>query len=259
MNHEIRISPIRLINEQNEQVGVIDTREALRMAEDAGLDLVEIQADSRPPLCKIMDYGKYQYEQSKKGKGGSSGKTQEIKEVRLGRSAKIDDHDVGIRVDQARRFLMDGDKVIFVQRFRGREMAHQDIGMDRLKGIIEELADIAKVEMPPRSQGRQISMMLTPEKQKVEAAKRELDKLKVKEAAAEEAQKEAGKAKAVEKQRARDDASENEDNAPKPKGGKRAKQGEDRKNDADDPLAGLIEVSSDIEEDMVTLREENEN
>lgn len=259
MNHEIRISPIRLINEHNEQVGVIDTREALRMAEESGLDLVEIQADSRPPLCKIMDYGKYQYEQSKKGKGGSSGKTQEIKEVRLGRSAKIDEHDVQIRVDQARRFLMDGDKVIFIQRFRGREMAHQDIGMDRLKGIIEELSDIAKVEMPPRSQGRQISMMLTPEKQKVEVAKRELDKLKAREAAEEEAQKEAGKAKAEEKQRARDEASETDEKAAKVKGGKRAKQGDDRKKDADDPLAGLIEVSSDIEEDMVTLREENEN
>jgi len=259
MNHEIRISPIRLINEQNEQVGVIDTREALRMAEDAGLDLVEIQADSRPPLCKIMDYGKYQYEQSKKGKGGSSGKTQEIKEVRLGRSAKIDDHDVGIRVDQARRFLMDGDKVIFVQRFRGREMAHQDIGMDRLRGIIEELSDIAKVEMPPRSQGRQISMMLTPEKQKVEAKRRELDKLKAQEIVEEEAEKEAGKAKAEEKQRARDEASEAVDNTPKPKGGKRAKQAEQRSADSDDPLAGLIEAPSDIEEDMVTLREENEN
>lgn len=255
MNHEIRISPIRLINEQNEQVGVIDTREALRMAEEAGLDLVEIQADSRPPLCKIMDYGKYQYEQSKKGKGGSSGKTQEIKEVRLGRSAKIDDHDVQIRVEQARRFLMEGDKVIFVQRFRGREMAHQDIGMDRLQGIIDDLSDIAKVEMPPRSQGRQITMMLTPEKQKVEAKKRELDKLKAKQEAEEQAQKEAGKAKAEEKQAQRDrtDAADSSD---KPKGGKRARQGDKRKAAPDDPLAGLIEVPSDIQEDMAIHRDD---
>lgn len=252
VNHEIRISPIRLINENNEQVGVIDTRDALRMAEDAGLDLVEIQADSRPPLCKIMDYGKYQYEQSKKGKGGSSGKTQEIKEVRLGRSAKIDDHDVQIRVDQARRFLMDGDKVIFIQRFRGREMAHQNIGMDRLRGIVEELSDIAKVEMPPRSQGRQISMMLTPEKQKVEAAKRELAKAKAREEAEKEAEKEAGKAKAEEKQAERE--AETGDTE-KLKGGKKAKsRGDNRKKISDDPLAGLIEVSSDIDEDMVVLR-----
>ncbi len=257
MNHEIRISPIRLINEHNEQVGVIDTREALRMAEESGLDLVEIQADSRPPLCKIMDYGKYQYEQSKKGKGGSSGKTQEIKEVRLGRSAKIDDHDVKIRVEQARRFLMDGDKVIFIQRFRGREMAHQDIGMDRLQGIIDELSDIAKVEMPPRSQGRQISMMLTPEKQKVEAAKRELAKQKAREEAEKEAEKEAGKAKAEEKQAEREAAG---GDGSKPKGGKKAKQsGDNRKRISDDPLAGLIEVSSDIDEDMIVLRTDNDD
>lgn len=143
------------------------------MAQEAGLDLVEIQPDSRPPLCKIMDYGKYKYELSKK-KGGGKQKSQEIKEVRLGRSAKIDPHDVEIRVNQARRFLMAGHKVQFVQRFRGREMAFQDIGMDRLHDIVDLLADIAKLEAPPRTMGRQMSMTVAPDKPKVEAIKRKL-------------------------------------------------------------------------------------
>ena len=171
MNHEIRLSPIRLINEKNEQVGVVETREAQRMAEEAGLDLVEIQPDVRPPLCKIMDYGKYKYEQSKKSKGGGS-KAPEMKEVRLGRSAKIDEHDVEIRTKQARKFLMQGHKVMFVQRFRGREMAFQDIGLDRLREIAEGMGDIAKLETPPRQQGRQMSMIMAPDRSKIEAIKR---------------------------------------------------------------------------------------
>lgn len=175
MNHEIRLTPIRLIDHENNQVGVIETREALRMAEEAGLDLVEIQADVRPPLCKIMDYGKYKYEQSKKQKGNTS-KGQELKEVRLGRSAKIDDHDVEIRVKQARRFLMEGHKVLLRQRFRGREVAHKEIGMDRIKGICEELSDIAKIESPPKHAGRDITVILAPDKGKVDAAKRRLAK-----------------------------------------------------------------------------------
>ena len=175
MNHEIRLTPIRLIDHENNQVGVIETRDALRMAEEAGLDLVEIQADVRPPLCKIMDYGKYKYEQSKKQKGNTS-KGQELKEVRLGRSAKIDDHDVEIRVKQARRFLMEGHKVLLRQRFRGREVAHKEIGVDRIKGICEELSDIAKVESPPKHAGRDITVILAPDKGKVDAAKRRLAK-----------------------------------------------------------------------------------
>lgn len=174
MNHEIRLTPIRLVDQDNRQVGEIDTREALRMAEEAGLDLVEIQPDVRPPLCKIMDYGKYKYEQSKKQKG-SGAKQQELKEVRLGRSAKIDPHDVEIRVKQARRFLMEGHKVQLVQQFRGREMAHKEIGLDRLRKIADDLADIAKVESPPKHMGRRVLLMLAPDKAKVESAKRKLD------------------------------------------------------------------------------------
>jgi translation initiation factor IF-3 len=145
----------------------------MRMADEAGLDLVEIQPDVRPPLCKIMDYGKYKYELSKKNRGNQS-KGQELKEVRLGRSAKIDQHDVGIRVKQARRFLMEGHKVQIVQRFRGREMAHKDIGLRRLDEIIQELSDISKVEMPPRMLGPRANLVLAPDKQRIETIKRKI-------------------------------------------------------------------------------------
>jgi len=146
----------------------------MRMAQDAGLDLVEIQPDVRPPLCKIMDYGKHRYEQSKKKSGGS--KQPELKEIRLGRSAKIDDHDVEIRLNQAKRFIIQGHKVQFIQRFRGREMAFREIGQDRLDSIAEELADIAKVESPPRQNGRQMSMTVAPDRPKVEALRRKMEK-----------------------------------------------------------------------------------
>lgn len=167
----IRISPIRLIGAEGEQVGVVDTRDAMRMAQEAGLDLVEIVADSRPPVCKIMDYGKYKYEQSKR-KDNKAANQQEIKEVRLGRSVKIDPHDVQIRVNQARRFLMQGHKVQITQRFRGREMVHKELGLERLAEIVEQLGDISKVEMAPRWVMRQASIVLAPDKNKVEAAKR---------------------------------------------------------------------------------------
>ncbi len=143
------------------------------MAEEAGLDLVEISPDARPPVCKIMDYGKFKYEQSKKDqKNRSSSKASEMKEVRLGRSVKIDPHDVEIRVNQARRFLLEGHKVQITQRFKGREMAHRELGINRLRGIRDALADIAKCETEPRWMGPQASIILAPDKTKVEAAKR---------------------------------------------------------------------------------------
>jgi len=173
----IRLSPVRLIDENNQQVGVIETPEALQMAREAGLDLVEIQPDARPPLCKIMDYGKFKYEQSKKEqKNRASQKSQEMKEVRLGRSIKVDPHDVGIRIDRARKFLLDGHKVLLVQQFRGREVVHADLGEDILRDVVDALGDIAKVETPPRKMGRRMSMILGPDKARVEAYKRKLAK-----------------------------------------------------------------------------------
>jgi translation initiation factor IF-3 len=169
----IRVSPIRLIDENNEQVGVVETPEALRRAREAGLDLVEVSADSDPPVCRILDYGKYKYEQAKKDKANKArSKTAEMKEVRLGRSMKIDPHDIEIRLNQARRFLMEGHKVQIVQNFRGREMVHRHRGTQRMQDIIAKLEDISKVEMPPRQAGRRMTMMLAPDKAKIEQVKR---------------------------------------------------------------------------------------
>jgi translation initiation factor IF-3 len=145
------------------------------MADEIGLDLVEISPDSRPPVCKIMDFGKFKYEQSKKEKANKAkSKASEMKEVRLGRSMKIDPHDVDIRVAQARRFLIEGHRVQIVQNFRGREMAFRQKGDERMEDIIERLSDLAKVEVPPRLNGSRMGMILVPEKQKVEAYKRKM-------------------------------------------------------------------------------------
>jgi translation initiation factor IF-3 len=175
----IRISPIRVIGPNEEPIGVIETAEAMRMADQAGLDLVEISPDARPPVCKIMDYGKYKYELSKKEqKSRAASKATEMKEVRLGRSVKIDQHDVQIRIDQSRRFLMAGHKVLVKQKFRGREIAHKDLGLLNLAKVRDQLADISKVEQTPRWMGKEASIILAPDKVKVEAVKRKLAKEK---------------------------------------------------------------------------------
>lgn len=179
INMMIRITPIRLIGPDNEQIGVVDTSEALRKAQEAGLDLVEISPDARPPVCKIMDYGKYKYEMSLEARQRRAhSKASELKEVRLGRSIKIGDHDVKIRVDQSRRFLVEGHKVMVTQRFRGREIAHKDLGLAKLKEVADALADVAKVEQTPRWMGKQASIILAPDRPKVEAYKRKLEKEK---------------------------------------------------------------------------------
>lgn len=184
-NEEIRLSPLRVINEKGEQVGVVERDEALRMAQEAGLDLVEVQADLRPPLVKIMDFGKFRYEQSKRKSAQNKQKKQnETKEIRLGRSVKIDEHDVQLRLQQARKFLLEGYKVNFVQRFRGREMAHPDIGQDRLNEIAKKLEDIAQVQTTPKMTGRQMTMLLNPDKRKIDALKRQEEKEKKKAEAA---------------------------------------------------------------------------
>lgn len=134
---------------------------------------MEISPTARPPVCRILDFGKWKYEQSKKDKANKAKtKTAELKEVRLGRSMKIDPHDVGIRVLQARRFLLEGHKVQIVQNFRGREIAHRSKGDERMRDIVERLSDLGKVEMPPRMAGRRMSMVFAPDKAKVEAFKK---------------------------------------------------------------------------------------
>jgi translation initiation factor IF-3 len=158
-------------------VGVVETIEGLRMAHAAGLDLVEVAPESSPPVCKILDFGKYKYELAKKEKANKAKtKTAELKEVRLGRSMKIDPHDIEIRLQQARRFLMEGHKVQIVQNFRGREMMHRDRGNQRMREIIDKLSDIGKVEISPRMNGRRMSVMIAPDKPKIDALNRKLAK-----------------------------------------------------------------------------------
>ncbi len=179
LNHLIRITPVRVIGPDDEQIGVIETQDAIRMAQEKGLDLVEISPDARPPVCKIMDYGKFKYEKSQKDrKARAASKSTEMKELRLGRSVKIDPHDVQVRIDQARRFLMHGHKVMVTQRFKGREIAHKELGLENLRDVANALQDIAKVEQTPRWMGKQASIILAPDRPKIEAIKRKLEKEK---------------------------------------------------------------------------------
>ena len=157
VNHQIRISPVRLINEKNEQMGIIPTNEALRTAQELDLDLVEVAPQDRPPVCRIMDYGKWKYQQKKRHKGRGSHETQ-LKEVRL--RPKTDTHDRQVKVDRARQFLEKAHKVQFTMLFRGRERFHQSRGLQALLDIASELSDVAKVERPPRMEGRRLTMLL---------------------------------------------------------------------------------------------------
>ena len=161
INHHIRVSPIRLVDENNEQIGVVETTEALRRAEVAELDLVMVSAQSDPPVCRIMDYGKWMYEQKKKeAKAKSHSKKNELKEVRL--RPGTGEHDLKIKTDRARGFLADGSKVQFTILFRGRQMAHRDIGFKLFRTIADGFKDVAHVEMDPRVQGRRMTMMMAP-------------------------------------------------------------------------------------------------
>ena len=154
-------------------VGVVELDEAKRRAYDAGYDLVEVAPDVRPPVVRIMDYGKYKYEQAKKDKASKSkSKSSEMKEVRLGRSMKIDPHDVEIRIKQARQFLIEGHRVQIVQNFKGRELAHKSRGDVRMADVAERLSDLGKVEVEPRLAGKRMTMIIIPERQKIEAFKR---------------------------------------------------------------------------------------
>ncbi len=163
INDFIRISPIRLIDENNEQIGVIDLDEAKRRAREAGQDLVEVSPTTRPPVCRIMDYGKWKYQQKKKEqKARSHSKHSELKEVRL--KPGIDVHDRDIKTKHAREFLDDGHKVQFTLTFKGREMAHQELGLQVLVAIRDNLANCSKVESEPKLMGRRMTMTLAPER-----------------------------------------------------------------------------------------------
>jgi translation initiation factor IF-3 len=161
INNEIDSREIRLIAENGDMIGVVALRDALMRAEDAGLDLVEVSPTARPPVCKILDYGKFKYESQKKANAErKKQKVIELKEIKMRPS--IDDNDYGIKMKKVREFLDEGDKVKVTMRFRGREMAHQHLAMDLLNKVREQMVDVAKVEQMPKLEGRQMIMVMAP-------------------------------------------------------------------------------------------------
>jgi translation initiation factor IF-3 len=161
VNDEIRVKEVRLIGVDGEQLGIKLTREALQMATDANLDLVNVAPTAKPPVCRIMDYGKYRYELQKKEKEARKNqKIVDIKEIRL--SATIDEHDFQTKLRNAVKFLNDGDKVKASVRFRGREIAHAENGKKVLDRLAVEVADISLLERAPKLEGRSMIMILTP-------------------------------------------------------------------------------------------------
>ncbi len=169
MNELIISSEIRVIADGGEQLGVMTPSDALTRAQEVGLDLVEVAPGSKPPVCRIMDYGRYKYERKKK-MGKNKGHTASLKEVKL--RPRTDQHDLDFKLKNARRFLTDGDKVKVTVMYRGREMVHREFGYRQLKHVTELLSDIANVENPPRMEGRFLSMILVPNREAIAEIKR---------------------------------------------------------------------------------------
>jgi translation initiation factor IF-3 len=160
-NRDIRVPDVQLIDQDGQNRGVVASLEALQMAEEAGLDLVEIVPNANPPVCKILDYGKFRFtEQKKAAEARKKQKVVEVKEIKL--RPGIDDHDYEVKMKAMKRFFDEGDKVKVTLRFRGREMAHQDLGYRLLTRVKEETTTIAKVELEPSMEGRQMIMVLAP-------------------------------------------------------------------------------------------------
>jgi translation initiation factor IF-3 len=159
----ITVPSVRLVDAEGEMVGVVPIQEALEHAERAGLDLVEVSPNADPPVCKILDYGKLKYqEQKKKSEARKKQKTIEVKEIKM--RPNIDTHDYGVKMKAVHKFIGEGDKVKVTIRFRGREMAHQELGMQLLQRVREETGEEAKVEHEPTMEGRQMIMVLAPSK-----------------------------------------------------------------------------------------------
>jgi len=157
----IQVPKVRVIDDEGENLGVMYTREAIEQANEKGLNLVEVSPNADPPVCKFLDVGKYRYEAQKKANlARKTQKTQDIKEVKM--RPNIDTHDYDVKMRNISKFIEHGDKVKITLRFRGREMAHQHLGMDLLKKVQDDVAEIAKVEAFPRLEGRQMLMVLAP-------------------------------------------------------------------------------------------------
>lgn len=162
-NDLIRAREVRVIGADGAQLGILLRQDALNMAREAGLDLVEVAANSEPPVCRIMDYGKFKYEQQKKKADAKKRQSViQIKEIKV--RPKTDDHDYDTKLRHIRRFLEDGDRCKVTVFFRGREIVHKDRGVAMLERMVQDLADIAKVEQEPRSEGRTLQMLLVPKK-----------------------------------------------------------------------------------------------
>jgi translation initiation factor IF-3 len=157
----ISVDKVRVIDENGENIGVMYTNEAIEQAAEVGLDLVEVSPNADPPVCKFLDVGKYRYEAQKKANAArKTQKTQEIKEIKM--RPNIDDHDYDVKMRNVQKFIENGDKVKVTLRFRGRELSHQQLGMDLLKRVQSDTDEIAKVEAYPRMEGRQMLMVLSP-------------------------------------------------------------------------------------------------
>lgn len=161
MNEAINVSEVRLVGADGEVLGVVPTEEALAQAEAAGLDLVEMAANSSPPVCKILDYGKLKFlDQKRKAEARKKQKTIDVKEIKM--RPGIEQHDYDVKMRSMRRFLEEGDKVKVTLRFRGRELAHQELGMKVLQRVQTDLEEESKVEQFPKMEGRQMTMVIAP-------------------------------------------------------------------------------------------------
>ncbi|MGD7787317.1 translation initiation factor IF-3 [Propionibacteriaceae bacterium Y1700] len=168
MNERIRVPEVRLVGPAGEQVGIVRTEDALRLARDQGLDLVEVAAQSRPPVCKLMDYGKFKYENAQKARESRRNQTNTIiKEMKL--RPKIDDHDYETKKGHVVRFLKAGDKVKITIMFRGREQSRPELGFNLLKRLSDDVSDVGFVESSPKQDGRNMLMVLGPNRKKTEA------------------------------------------------------------------------------------------
>lgn len=160
INHQIRIRQVRVIDEEGKQLGVMETADALALAVKKELDLVEIAPNQRPPVCRIMDFGKYKYEEKKKEQASRRKQHQvQVKELRV--RPATGDHDLQVKIKQARQFLADGDKVLVCCLFRGRQMAHKEVGEQVVNEVVKLLADVAKVESGIRMEGRRMVLLLS--------------------------------------------------------------------------------------------------
>ncbi len=164
INGQIRDREVRVIDDEGNQLGIMSSKEAQQIAKEKNLDLVKISPNAKPPVCKIIDYGKFRYEQAKKDKENKKKQTiVSIKEVRM--SPNIEEHDINVKLKNGRKFLEKGDKLKISVRFRGREMAHTSIGREMLLRFAEELSDISDIEKRPKMEGRSMTMFLVPKKE----------------------------------------------------------------------------------------------